>query len=87
MSYDVVIEIPKGSRNKYEVDHETGRVFLDRVLFTPSFAPRVARRTTLSAITRQQSRRAPSTARARCAASLMDSRGALKNLTARGAQV
>ncbi len=25
--YDVVIEIPKGSRNKYEVDHETGRVF------------------------------------------------------------
>lgn len=33
-AYDVVIEIPKGSRNKYEVDHETGRVFLDRVLFT-----------------------------------------------------
>lgn len=33
-TYDAVIEIPKGSRNKYEVDHETGRVFLDRVLFT-----------------------------------------------------
>lgn len=33
-AYDAVIEIPKGSRNKYEVDHETGRVFLDRVLFT-----------------------------------------------------
>ncbi len=33
-SYDVVIEIPRGSRNKYEVDHETGRVYLDRVLFT-----------------------------------------------------
>ncbi len=32
--YDVVIEIPKGSRNKYEIDHETGRVYLDRVLFT-----------------------------------------------------
>ncbi|WP_167132089.1 inorganic diphosphatase [Paramicrobacterium chengjingii] len=32
--YDVVVEIPKGSRNKYEVDHETGRVYLDRVLFT-----------------------------------------------------
>lgn len=32
--YDAVIEIPKGSRNKYEVDHETGRVYLDRVLFT-----------------------------------------------------
>ena len=33
-SYDAIIEIPRGSRNKYEVDHETGRVFLDRVLFT-----------------------------------------------------
>lgn len=33
-TYDAVIEIPRGSRNKYEVDHETGRVFLDRVLFT-----------------------------------------------------
>ena len=33
-SYDAVIEIPKGSRNKYEVDHETGRVYLDRVLYT-----------------------------------------------------
>ena len=32
--YDAVIEIPKGSRNKYEVDHKTGRVYLDRVLFT-----------------------------------------------------
>jgi len=36
-AYDVVVEIPKGSRNKYEVDHLTGRVYLDRVLFT-SFA-------------------------------------------------
>ncbi|MDT4998781.1 MAG: Inorganic pyrophosphatase, partial [Mycobacterium sp.] len=26
MEFDVVIEIPKGSRNKYEVDHDTGRV-------------------------------------------------------------
>ncbi|MEN9993318.1 MAG: Inorganic pyrophosphatase, partial [Actinomycetota bacterium] len=26
MGYEVVIEIPRGSRNKYEVDHETGRV-------------------------------------------------------------
>jgi inorganic pyrophosphatase len=32
--YAAVIEIPKGSRNKYEVDHESGRVFLDRYLFT-----------------------------------------------------
>ena len=39
MSYDVVIEIPRGSRNKYEVDHETGRVYLDRVLFTPFVYP------------------------------------------------
>lgn len=34
MKFDVVIEIPKGSRNKYEVDHETGRVKLDRYLYT-----------------------------------------------------
>ncbi len=34
MQFDVVIEIPKGSRNKYEVDHETGRVKLDRYLYT-----------------------------------------------------
>ena len=39
MFHDVVIEIPRGSRNKYEVDHETGRVFLDRVLFTPFTYP------------------------------------------------
>ncbi|AAT89846.1 inorganic pyrophosphatase [Leifsonia xyli subsp. xyli] len=38
-AYDVVIEIPKGSRNKYEVDHETGRVYLDRVLFTAFVYP------------------------------------------------
>lgn len=37
--YDVVIEIPKGSHNKYEVDHETGRVYLDRVLFTSFVYP------------------------------------------------
>ncbi|NHI16218.1 inorganic diphosphatase [Microbacterium excoecariae] len=33
-AYDAVIEIPRGSRVKYEVDHGTGRVFLDRVLYT-----------------------------------------------------
>ncbi|QHC57648.1 inorganic diphosphatase [Rathayibacter sp. VKM Ac-2760] len=38
-AYDVVVEIPKGSRNKYEVDHETGRVYLDRVLFTSFVYP------------------------------------------------
>ena len=35
----VVIEIPRGSRNKYEIDHETGRVFLDRRLFTATTYP------------------------------------------------
>jgi inorganic pyrophosphatase len=30
----VVVEIPKGSRNKYEMDHDTGEIFLDRMLFT-----------------------------------------------------
>jgi inorganic pyrophosphatase len=30
----VQVEIPKGSRNKYEVDHETGHLYLDRMLFT-----------------------------------------------------
>ena len=34
MDFDVTIEIPAGSRNKYEVDHETGRLKLDRMLFT-----------------------------------------------------
>ncbi|MGC4961487.1 inorganic diphosphatase [Gordonia sp. DT218] len=34
MEFDVTIEIPKGGRNKYEVDHETGKVFLDRYLYT-----------------------------------------------------
>jgi inorganic pyrophosphatase len=37
--FDVLIEIPKGSRNKYEVDHETGRIRLDRVLFTSMVYP------------------------------------------------
>ena len=32
--YSAVIEIPRGSRVKYEVDHETGRVAVDRVLYT-----------------------------------------------------
>lgn len=35
----VVIEIPRGSRNKYEIDHEHGRVFLDRRLFTATTYP------------------------------------------------
>ena len=35
----VVVEIPKGSRNKYELDHETGRIRLDRTLFSPVHYP------------------------------------------------
>lgn len=34
MELDVTIEINRGARVKYEVDHETGRLRLDRVLFT-----------------------------------------------------
>ena len=30
----VVVEIPTGSRNKYEFDRRTGELFLDRMLFT-----------------------------------------------------
>ncbi len=39
MEFDVLIEIPKGQRNKYEVDHETGRIRLDRMLFTSTRYP------------------------------------------------
>jgi len=33
-SVTVVVEIPKGSRNKYELDPESGAITLDRMLFT-----------------------------------------------------
>jgi inorganic pyrophosphatase len=39
MEFDVLIEIPMGSRNKYEVDHHTGRIRLDRTLFTATQYP------------------------------------------------
>ncbi|MHB1611594.1 MAG: inorganic diphosphatase, partial [Sulfobacillus sp.] len=39
MEVDVTIEIPQGSQNKYEVDHETGRIRLDRVLHSPFHYP------------------------------------------------
>jgi inorganic pyrophosphatase len=39
MEFDVFIEIPRGSRNKYEVDHETGQIRLDRTLFTSTQYP------------------------------------------------
>ncbi|MGQ0845657.1 MAG: inorganic diphosphatase [Sporichthyaceae bacterium] len=37
--FDVTIEIPKGQRNKYEVDHVSGRIRLDRMLFTSTRYP------------------------------------------------
>lgn len=39
MEFDVTIEIPKGQRNKYEVDHGSGRIRLDRMLFTSTRYP------------------------------------------------
>jgi inorganic pyrophosphatase len=39
LNFDVTIEIPKGQRNKYEVDHESGRIRLDRMLFTATRYP------------------------------------------------
>jgi len=39
MEFDVLIEIPRGSRNKYEVDHDSGRIRLDRTLFTATAYP------------------------------------------------
>jgi inorganic pyrophosphatase len=39
MQFDVVIEIPTGQRNKYELDHKTGRIRLDRLLFTSTRYP------------------------------------------------
>jgi inorganic pyrophosphatase len=35
----VFVEIPAGSRNKYEVDKATGAIFLDRRLFTSTSYP------------------------------------------------
>jgi inorganic pyrophosphatase len=39
VEFDVIIEIPKGQRNKYEMDHKTGRIRLDRLLFTSTRYP------------------------------------------------
>ena len=39
VEFDVLIEIPRGSRNKYEVDHKSGRIRLDRTLFTATQYP------------------------------------------------
>lgn len=39
MEIVAVIETPKGSRNKYEVDPRTGLIWLDRLLFTATQYP------------------------------------------------
>src|SRR5688572_13930059 len=38
-AFPVVIEIPKGSKNKYELDKETGLLRLDRVLYSAVHYP------------------------------------------------
>jgi len=37
--FPVVIEIPKGSKNKYELDKDTGLLKLDRVLYSAVYYP------------------------------------------------
>ena len=39
MDVDVVVEIPKGSRNKYEYDPKVDRIRLDRMLFSSTGYP------------------------------------------------
>ncbi len=39
MDFISVIEIPKGSKKKYELDKETGLILLDRILYTSTHYP------------------------------------------------
>jgi inorganic pyrophosphatase len=39
MEFDVTVEIPKGTRNKYVMDRAAGRIRLDRTLFTATQYP------------------------------------------------
>ncbi len=39
MEVEAFIEVPRGSRNKYEMDHVSGRIRLDRMLFTATQYP------------------------------------------------
>jgi inorganic pyrophosphatase len=39
MDVDALIEVPMGSRNKYEMDQKSGRIRLDRMLFTSTRYP------------------------------------------------
>jgi inorganic pyrophosphatase len=34
LEFDVIVEIPRGSRHKYEMNHVSDRLRLDRTLFT-----------------------------------------------------
>ena len=38
-SFPVIIEVPMGSKNKYELDKNTGLLKLDRVLFSAVHYP------------------------------------------------
>src|SRR3569832_2696406 len=37
--FNTIIEIPRGSTNKYEVDAKSGQIRLDRVLYSPLYYP------------------------------------------------
>ena len=39
LSVEAIVEIPRGSRNKYEFDHSDGSIHLDRVLFSSVHYP------------------------------------------------
>ena len=38
-TFDVLIEIPKGSRNKYEYDFDLNKIRFDRMLFSSMMYP------------------------------------------------
>jgi inorganic pyrophosphatase len=38
-TFNVVIEVPKGSKNKYELDKDSGMIMVDRVLFSSVHYP------------------------------------------------
>ncbi len=39
LTFDMTVEIPRGTKNKYEMDHNSGRIRLDRTLFTSTQYP------------------------------------------------
>ena len=39
MEIKIFIEIPKGSRQKYELNEETGQIELDRTIYGPVYFP------------------------------------------------